>query len=373
MQFKQVVGQRELKQHLIHEVQSGKISHAKLFLGKLGYGSLPLALAYVQYILCENKQETDSCGVCPSCHKVNQLQHPDLNFIFPVVQAIEKKSDGLIKEWRELIQQNAYADLDQWTQFHDGGKRRKPIIGTEESQEIIKKLSYKSFEGGYKVMLIWLAEEMNVSCSNKILKILEEPPEKTLFLLLCDNQDQVLPTITSRTQLIKIPRIGLDDMVQYFQQVNKLSETVAVSISSQAEGDLNEGMLLSGVNDEKDENRELFIQMMRVCYKKDVIAMIDWAESLGSFSKERSKNFLKYTLYMFRQSILRNYTENQLTRTSVEEEAFLKNFARFISGNNIQDFMKDFNEAYYHIDRNANPRILFTELCFRVMRYIHHA
>jgi DNA polymerase-3 subunit delta' len=372
MQFKNVIGQADLKKHLIDEVNNEKVSHAQLFLGKPGYGGLPLALAFVQYLFCENKSETDSCGVCPACHKVTELQHPDLHFSFPVVLAINKKSDGFIKDWREQVKEQAYFNQNDWIKRIDV-KERKPVIGTEESQEIIKKLSLKSYEGGYKVMIIWMAEEMNATCANKLLKILEEPPKNTLFILLCESQDRILQTIISRTQIVKIPRIGSHELSTFYKTKGGVSASSLESIIGRVEGDFIEANELLGSNQEQDENRELFIQLMRVCYKKDVIPMLDWAEDIASTSKERQKIFIHYALHMFRQSMLRNYTEHQLTKVSIEEDQFLKNFARFITGKNVFDFMTTFNEAHYHIERNANTKILFTNLCFKVMRYIHFA
>lgn len=372
MQFKDVVGQDELKAHLIQEVNQGKISHAQLFLGNSGFGGLPLAMAFLQYLFCENKQTKDSCGECNSCRKVHEMQHPDIHFSFPVVQVINKKSDFFLPNWRAQFISQPYFNLNQWTNRIDD-KGRTPIISTEESQEIIKKLSFKSFEGGYKVMLIWMAEEMNLQCANKLLKILEEPPAKTLFILIADSQEKLLQTILSRTQLLKVPRIQIDDLSNYLQSKFDQDSSTATSIASQTEGNLIEAIEMLNSNLEKNINRDLFIQLMRVCYKKDVNPMLDWAEDISAIGKERQKAFLKYALHMFRQSLLRNYTENQLTKTSVEEEAFLKNFAKFITGNNIHGFMENFNDAVYHIDRNANPKILFTELCFKVMRFIHFA
>lgn len=372
MQFKEVIGQTELKQHLIQRISADKISHAQLILGNPGYGSLPIALAYVQYLFCENRLESDSCGECPSCKKVQDLQHPDLHFSFPVVQAIDKKSDAFLTDWRTQIKENPYFDLTTWLKRIDS-KERKPIIGTEESQEIIKKLSLKSYEGGYKVMVIWMAEEMNTTCSNKLLKILEEPPSKTLFLLICASQEAILPTILSRTQLIKVPRIFIGDFSIALRQRHNVNINVADSIAARADGDYTEALEMLGDHVEEDQNRELFIKLMRVCYKKDVVPMMDWAEEAAHFSRDRQKIFLRYCLHMFRQSLLKNYTDEQLTRLSEQEAAFLKNFARFITGNNVFDFMATFNDAHYEIERNANAKILFTNLCFKVMRYIHFA
>lgn len=372
MLFSQVVGQEELKNQWINDYKNDRISHSQLILGEAGFGTLPLVLAYVQYIFCTNKQENDSCGQCPNCKKISTLQHPDVNFSFPVIQAESKISDGFFKQWREQITGNPYFDLNQWTLKIDE-KARKPIIGTEESQEIIKKLSLKSFEGGFKVMIIWMAEEMNASCANKLLKILEEPPDKTLFFLVSESTDKMLSTIISRTRILKVHRIAPETITNYVISTKQLSKEQATNIAYQSNGNLIKANELLSSDDDKNFNREQFIQFMRVCYKKNVIGMMDWAENMASVGKEHQKQFLSYSLRMFRQSMLRNYMEDQLMQVTPEEVQFLKNFAKFITGNNIFDFMRHFDEAYYHLDRNANPKILFTELSFKVMRYIHFA
>lgn len=372
MQFKDVVGQEGLKKHLINEVLSGKISHAQLFLGNPGYGGLPLALAFIQFLFCEDKKENDSCGQCSSCRKVNGLQHPDLHFAYPIVLAIDKLSDAFIDPWRKQIAEEPYFNVNNWVERIDP-KERKPIIGSDQSQEIIRKLTLKSFEGGYKVMLIWMAEEMNPTCSNKLLKILEEPPAKTLLILVCESQEKLLPTIVSRTQLLKVPRLNSENISSYLRNSHGLSNSSIDSILARAEGDLIQAREIADANSDQEGNRELFMQLMRVCFKKDVIAMMDWSENMSAVSKERQKLFTQYALHMFRQSMLKNYTNDQLTRVSLEEGAFLERFATFITGNNIMDFMQSFNDAHYHLERNANPRILFMNLCFNVMRYIHKA
>jgi len=372
VQFKDVIGQESAKKHLIDEVKRNRVSHAQLFLGNAGYGGLPLALAFSQYILCPDRTDEDSCGVCPSCQKVKQLQHPDLHFSFPTVLTLGNKSDMFLSEWRNMIKENPYFNLNQWTLTIDE-KGRKPVIGTDESQEIIKKLSLKSYEGGYKIMMIWMAEEMNTTCSNKLLKILEEPLAKTLFLLIVENGDSILPTIISRTQLLKMLKLPDDVIQQELQNRFGLDKSTAASQASLANGDWVDALELNGNMQQKDINRELFVSCMRVCYKKDVVSMIQWAEKMAAQTKESQKNFLKYALHMFRQSILNNYVGDNLTRVSAEEAEFLKNFARFITGNNIQEFMQEFSDAHYHLERNAHAKILFTDLCFKVMRLIHFA
>jgi len=370
--FKNVVGQEELKSDLIREIKADKISHAQLFSGKLGFGGLPMALAFTQYLFCEDKGEEDSCGKCSSCLKINDLQHPDLHFVFPVVQAIGKVSTLFLESWRKQLKQNTYFNLFDWTQKMDS-KERKPIIGIEESKEILRKLSFKAYEGGYKVMIIWLPEEMNQESANKLLKILEEPPVNTVFLLVAENPDKLLMTIRSRTQLVRIPKINAESLSTFIGHHFKLDRIQADSIAAFAEGDLIRALEFINTNSEKDIYRDLFIQMMRVSYKKDVIGMLNWAERIAGEGKERHKLYLVYSLHMFRQSLMNNYVGGHMLRVSAEEEQFLKNFAPFISGNNIREFMETFDQAYFHIDRNANSKILFTQLCFQTMRYIHQA
>lgn len=373
MQFKDVVGQGTIKSKFIQEIRSHKISHAKLFLGEPGFGGLALTLAYIQYLFCENKQETDSCGICSSCLKVADLQHPDLHFTYPTILAEAKTSKEIYKTWREKVKQDSYFDLSDWIKTIDPAKGRKPVIGSEESLEIIKSLALKSFEGGFKIVVIWGVEEMNTTAANKLLKILEEPPADTLFFLLASNQDTLLQTILSRTILYKIPKIDTSDLSKHLQHHFQLQLTNADNVALRSEGDYHLAQQLLNNHTNLDEDRELFIELMRVCFKKDVIKMLDWSENISNETKERQKMFIKYCLNMFRQSILKNYTSDMLVRVSDEESAFLKNFARFISGNNIVDFNHTFNDAHYYIERNANTKIVFTNLCFNVMRYIHAA
>lgn len=372
MKFKEVIGQDSIKSELIKEINSGKIAHAKLFYGKPGSGALPLALSFSQYLFCEQKQEEDSCGVCPSCKRVKEFNHPDLHYVYPIVNSVHEVSIAAIDKWREQLSETPYFDFSTWSARIDS-KTQRPIIPAKESAEIIHKLSLKSYEGGPKVMIIWMAEEMNMQCSNKLLKIIEEPPAQTYILLVCENIEKLIGTIQSRTQKVNIPRISNDDLSTYLVQNFNLSRTEADSTASFSEGDFLVAQEYLNANENQSIYREQFIQMMRVSYKKDVIGMLDWAEKIANEPKERQKFFVVYSLHMFRQSIMANYIGPEMMRVSEEEEKFLKNFAPFISGNNIREFQETFNDAHYHIDRNANSKILFTQLCFQTMRYIHAA
>ena len=370
MQFKQVSGQDIIKKRLIQSKVENRVSHAQLWLGEPGFGSLPLVLAYIQYLFCSEPAENDSCGQCSSCQKVNKLQHPDLHFSFPTVLADAKTSDVLYGDWRKLIETNAYFNLKDWVDFIDD-KGRKPIIGTEESQNILRKLRLKSFEGSYKIMLVWMAEEMNETCSNKLLKILEEPPENTLFFLLCESMDRMLPTIISRTQLLRIPQIDHTNLSAALIDDFGLHLTEADAMAHFCEGNWATAQTLVKSGALNQELRELFVEAFRAAYKKDVIAMMGWANRISGLGKEEQKSFLRYGLHMFRQSILFNYTQEKLVRLSEEEMKFLSNFAKFITGNNLEELSTSFSDAHYHIDRNANQKILFTDLIFQAMKLIH--
>jgi len=238
---------------------------------------------------------------------------------------------------------------------------------------LVKKLALTSFEGGYKVLLIWKAESMNTTFANKILKTLEEPSKKTLLILVAENQEQMLPTVLSRTQIKKIPRLAFDEAVNYLVSEKGVSEHDAQSYAARMDCSLSRIFSAIRGNNNSNMYRELFIEMMRSCYKKKVIEMMDWADKASSLFREEQKDFLEYCLHMTRQSILKNYTGEQLFQVSKEEADFLANFARFITGNNIVPFMESFSEGAYHIERNANSKILFTNLSFKVMRYIHYA
>jgi DNA polymerase-3 subunit delta' len=288
-----------------------------------------MAIAYAQYIVCNNKG-SENDGENAACNlKFGHLSHPDLHFVYPTVTTEDVKSKpkslDFIQEWRQFLLETPYGGLFDWYKML-GVQNKQGEIRVDDAQEIVKSLSLKAHEGGYKVMIIWMAEEMNATCANKLLKILEEPPKNTLFILLCESQDKMLQTIISRTQILKIPRISSDDLTKHLKQTASVSGSAIESIVGRVEGDVIAAHELLGSSTEQDENRELFIQLMRVCYKKDVIPMLDWAEEIASTSKERQKIFVNYALHMFRQSMLRNYTDHQLTKVSTEEDQFLKNF-----------------------------------------------
>ena len=372
MLFKDVLGHNDLKAKFVNDVRSQQVSHAHLLLGNIGYGSLSIALALSQYLMCENQRENDSCGECPACKKVQKLEHPDIHFSFPTVQAISKTSDPLFPLWKNIVLKNPYLGLNEWINASDD-KGRKPIISVHQSEEIIKKLTLKSFEGGHKISIIWLAEEMNTACANKLLKIIEEPPKDTLFILIVENEDTVLPTILSRTQITNVNQLNDDELVGFLRNKGNSNEDLLKSISSRAEGDVASALEMINAGGNSNLNYQRFVELMRVCYKKEVLPMMFWAENMSKISREEQKHFIKYALYMVRQSLMKNYTNDQLMRTSADEATFLSKFSRFITGNNVLEFNDLFNASHYNIERNAHSKILFTNITFEVMRYIHKA
>lgn len=369
MLFKDIIGQQAAKLNLARQVMHQRISHAQLICGQEGWGGLSLAIAYAQYISCINKQPDDSCGLCPSCIKYSKLAHPDLHFVYPV--ATSKKitsspiSEHYIEEWRNLILHRHYFTLQQWFE-HIQIENKQGSISVNESQEIIKKLSLKSYEGEYKIVIIWYPEKMNTAAANKLLKIVEEPPDKTLFLLVAQNTDSLLKTILSRTQLIKLYRIVEQDIVNYLHTKHKLEMDYALQLAQQCDGDMVK--LLDILDQEKSSNlnTDLFKSWMRICYKFRGGDLVAWIDEIASLGREKQKEFLVYAQHMIRQCLLLNNQSASLVRTSMEETDFIKNFSPFIHQRNIALLSEELNKAHFHVERNANPKILFMDLSVKM-------
>lgn len=372
MQFSDVLGLEKTKAALVHEVKADRISHAQMIIGPEGNGKLPLAIAFAQYILCDQPGETDSCGTCPSCQKVGHLVHPDLHFVFPVVISRTDKvssSEDRIKEWNEFVLRKKYFGLGDWLEFLDETEKN-PIINVEESRHILQKLSLKSYSGKHKIVVIWLPELMNTQAANKLLKILEEPPEKTLFLLLCDNTETILPTILSRTQFVRVPGLETSEIEQYLKSVRNIDDTIAQSVAVMSQGSLVEALSMIEGEQSSHHYFELFVKLMRAAYAANPLDLMNVSEDLSALDKAHQKQFIQYALHIFRESIILNYMKGELINLRNEERTFLDRFARFINNQNITDLMEEFNTAYYHLDRNANAKILFTDLVIRLTKLI---
>jgi DNA polymerase-3 subunit delta' len=365
MLFKEIVGQQAIKERLMRSVMEGRISHAQLFLGPEGSGSLAMAVAYAQYISCKNKQEDDSCGTCSSCIKYNKLVHPDLHFVYPIALSKDvRTSTNVASEWRVALLENPYITLFNWFE-QLSAENKQAVIGVEESGEILSKLSLTTYESEYKIMIIWLAEKMNPAAANKLLKILEEPPDKTLFLLVCESEDQLLRTIVSRTQLIKINKINDADLTQALVDRYGLSLEAAESTAHLADGSFAEALSLISVNENAGQNLASFQKLMRASLKFDPKAVMSWIDEISAAGRERQKNFLNYALHIMRESMIFNYADASLVKLGADEQEFVKKFSPFIHAANIERFIDELNKAHFHMERNANAKILFMDLAFK--------
>lgn len=368
MLFSEVIGQDSTKARLVATVADSRVSHAQLFLGPEGSGNLAMAIAYAQFISCGNRKESDSCGECPSCVKYQKLAHPDLHFIYPVNSTKEvpkATSAKFIGKWRSTISENAYISLGQWyTEI--GIDNKQGYINVEDCNDVIKRLSLKSYESEYKVMIIWRPERLFHAAAPKLLKILEEPPAKTLFLLIAENQEQILNTILSRTQIIKLKRISEDSLSNALSTIHGIKELEAKHLAKQSQGNYTEALRLLKSNETREFNSEQFQIWMRYCFKSDWIRATDWIEVIAKLGRERQKNFLQFCIGMVRQSLLLNYRIDKLVGIEGNDRAFVKNFAPFVHSGNCIEFADSLNTAYFNIERNANPRILFLDLSMKI-------
>lgn len=374
MQFKEVIGHNEIKTSLIHAVNEGRISHAQLFLGPEGSGNLAMALAYIQYIYCEDKREDDSCGACSSCKKIEQLTHPDLHFSFPFIKVGKdgETSDDFIKKFREAVIKNPFINLLNWYDYL-GNQDKQGIISVKESVSIIKKLSLKSFEGGYKTYIIWMPEKLNTAAASKLLKTIEEPPEKTIILLVANDSEQILPTILSRTQLVKLAPLRDDEVSDGLIKEFEMEKQLAGNLAAMAEGNYFKARSLALHAGESNENFIVFRDWMRLCFKKDIKGVSSWVDSVSKIGRSKQKDFLKYALHLIRQCAMLNYGVDDLLTIKGEERVFMQKFAPFVNHENLEDYIALFNEARNHIDRNANARILFTDLSYRLLMILKSA
>lgn len=375
MNFTEVLGLEHLKNHLIKSTDNGRVSHAQLFVGKEGSGTLPMAIAYAQYVLCSTSNDAESCSL-----KCSKLMHPDLHFAFPVATNDKIKSHPVsnlfLEEWRRFISLNPYGNLFEWLQSI-GIENKQGQIGVNEAEEIVKALKLKSYEGGYKIMIIWMAEKMHVSAANKLLKLLEEPPEKTVFILVAENEDHIISTIKSRCQLLQFPLLSEADITKGLIEREGTDLPIAEQIANQADGNYNKALHLLH-NDNSDEQFEKwFIAWIRAAFKAKgnasvIQLLIDWSETIAKTGRETQKRFLNYCLQFFRQALLLNYKADSLVFLEPKTVGFqLENFAPFVHSNNILDINKELNEAIYHIERNGNAKIILLDLSIKLTRLLH--
>ncbi len=369
MQFREVIGQAAIKKRLIRNVRENRLPHAQMFLGKGGYGTFPLALAYARYILCEDKKDDDSCGECPSCHKAGRMVHPDLHFVYPVAttKSVNRNpvSDDFIDEWRSFVSEDPYIIPQAWYEFI-GMENKQGIINVYESAAILRKLSFQSFESDYKIMIIWLPEKMNPPSANKLLKIIEEPPSKTLFIMVVENTDSMLPTVLSRTQIIKVPAIGQSELIKCLQDRFEQEGSGIEGIAALSAGNYNRALEYIQSTSTPDQVLEMFIKMMRLAYMAKIPEILNWVEEISSLGRERQKNFLVYAIRMIRENFLMNIKEKELAVVTQKEREFSEKFSAFVNPGNIEGIYSALNLAHNHIEANAYARIVFLDMSLKL-------
>ncbi|GLB48157.1 DNA polymerase III subunit [Neptunitalea lumnitzerae] len=379
MLFSRILGQQHIKNHLTVSADSGRIPHAQLFVGPEGSGTLPMAIAYAQYILCKNT-DGENTGGNESCNiKFEHLSHPDLHFAFPVATNDKVKkhpvSSHFMEEWRTFINEQAYGNAFDWFQLL-GIENKQGLIGVDEATDIVKSLSLKSYEGGYKIMIIWMADRMNTAAANKLLKLIEEPPQKTIFLLVAEKEEQIIQTIRSRCQILHFPPLT-EEVVKQGLVSRGILAADAAKIAHQAQGNYNKAIDLSLKDSEDIVFERWFVFWVRSAFKakgnKAVINdLIMWSEEIAATGRETQKQFLNFCMEVFRQALLLNYQTQELVYLDMKVEGFhLEKFAPFVHSGNIMEITKELEDALYHVERNGNAKIIFTDLSIKLTRYLH--
>ena len=371
MQFKDVIGQEAIKQRLIGSVRENHVSHAQLFLGPAGSGKLPLALAYAQYILCPNRTETDSCGVCPTCQKIQKLVHPDLHFVVPTntTKKVKDKpeSDLFMEEWRDFaVKNHGYFNDTDWYAFLDI-ENKQGYMSVRDAASLLRKLSMKAYEGEYKIAIIWMAEKMRIDTANKLLKLLEEPPEKTVFLLIAEDQEQLLATIKSRTALLKIPAIETDKIEKAL--IERLGCTPQQAHDAAM---ISEGNWINACHSVQDSEEHKFFfttfqQWMRLCFKAAYSELIDFSNNIKTLGREKQKELLDYGLRIIRNSLLFNNNLAEIVMLPDDEKTFNSKFAPFVNPANLAQIAELFEEAMRQIERNGYAPLIFTDVSFKMV------
>ncbi|MBR3883594.1 MAG: DNA polymerase III subunit delta [Bacteroidaceae bacterium] len=374
MYFAEVIGQDSVKEQLKRCVDENRLAHALLVTGPKGNGKLPMAVALAHYLLCTKRHDGDACNACPACVKMNKLIHSDLHFVFPVVKKKSSSdsapiSDDYIAEWREIFLKNPYFGYSDWlTKL--GVENQQPMIYERESSEILHKLSMQSREGGWKIVIIWLPEKMKEACSNKLLKIIEEPPKDTLFLLVSEEPEQIIPTILSRTQRIEIPVIAQQDVANALISRYGLSTDDAKRVAQQSGGNWEKAEEQLRVDTDKEMYLELFTRLMRVAYARNIREMKRWSEQVAALGRERQKGLLEYCQRMIRENFIMNFKRDEMVYMAQDERNFSVRFSPYVNENNIFGIMDELSEAQYHIERNVNAKMVFFDMSLRMIVWI---
>ena len=379
MLFREILGLSHIKKHLTTSADAGRIPHAQLFVGPEGSGLLPTALAYAQYIICGNTNAENEGSNTACNRKFDGLAHPDMHFVFPVSNSEKVKSHAVsnhyMEEWRQFVKEQPYGNLFDWYRLI-GIEKKQGQIGVDEAQDVVKKLALKSYEGGYKVMVIWMAEKMHTSAANKLLKLIEEPPNKTVFLLLCENEEQILQTIKSRCQIVHFPPLAEEAIATALIEKGASREE-ALRLAHEANGNFNKAIDLLNKDSEDLVFEKWFVQWVRSAFKAKgnkaaIHDLILWSEEVAKNGRETQKKFLHYCMAVMRQAMLLNFNAEELAYMQIHSEGFqLKKFAPFVHENNILPIVKELEDAIYHIERNGNSKLILTDLSIRLTRLLH--
>lgn len=377
--FSEIIGQEAVKQQLRQAAREGRIPHAQLFAGQGGVGKLRLALAYAQYLNCPHRTDDDSCGQCPTCLQYKKLQHPDLHFAFPIVKTDAGDTcDAYMEQWRDIVLSKGYFDLDDWYKAL-GVETKQGIIYEKESGEILRKLSLKSFGEGYKVMIVWQPEKMNTICANKLLKLLEEPPEKTVFLFVSEHPEQLLSTIQSRVQLIRVPRLPEQTIAEALVG-DGIDASVAGDIARIANGSYLQARKKASETEENQQELRDFIALFRDAYTVGVIndpqkkleslsRLRQWSQDMADskVGREKQKHFLQYAQQQVRENYIRNLGQPELNYQMAGERDFSVRFSPFIHDGNVEQIMNQLALAERQIEQNGNAKIIFFDLCLQMI------
>ncbi len=375
MFFSDIIGQEGIKNKLRASLKLKRIPHAQMIYGPQGTGNLPLAIAYAQYIACIGEKDDDSCGICPSCQKFTKLIHPDLHFAFPVntTNKISKDptSDDFITEWREFVLSNPYFSPTNWYNYI-GIQNKQGLINKKEADLIIHKLNLRPFESEFKFMIIWLPEKMNLSAANHLLKLIEEPPLNTFFILVSDDPGQVLLTIASRTQPVKLSSIDEKSLTLVLEEKNNLFSTEIKNIVRLANGNYIKALEIINTTEEQDFNFEKFIGIMRFCWSREYISINEWVEEMAGLGRERLKTFFDYASRLIRENFISNTGLPELIYLTDKEEDFTKKFHPYINGRNITKLYTEINKASADIERNGYAKIILFDFSLQVMKLIRN-
>lgn len=367
MLFSEVVGQTEVKQLLLSQVRSGRLPHALMLAGDTGYGTLALALALANYVLCQNSGDKDSCDDCSSCKKVKKLIHPDLHFSFPFIKKSDStNADNYMKDWLAHLTSDKYFDLNDWLTVI-GAENKQAVITNNEGDNIIRKLSLTSYEGGYKIMIIWLPEKMNISAANTLLKTLEEPTKGTLFILCSEKPEELLTTIQSRVQRIDVPPLKTEDLEQALTQHRGLDKDTARQIARTSGGSYLKALRQLCSSDDTQEKLAIFKDLMRNAYSVRLKDLMAWTERLCAMGREEQKSQLIYMQSMVRENFMYNFGRPELNYMNPQELAFAKNFARFINERNVIGFYRELSRAQRDISANVNSRTVLYNLALQTI------